>query len=163
VRPSRLRIHRRTRSYCSLPLYALPSLLPPSYPTHTYTGTDCQKWTGAAYTSNVVVPRTNFSVTKGSPKDYDAVGASGKINKHWVGPPFLPFPIHTSIDDCQFCGTCGSSLYTELEVMPDMTCVKSGSLDGGAADHPIAVEFYNKDRLSYTKPIEGADQKPEFS
>jgi hypothetical protein len=47
--------------------------------------------------------------------------------------------------------------------MPDMTCVKSGSLDGGAADHPIAVEFYNKDRLSYTKPIEGADQKPEFS
>lgn len=45
---------------------------------------DCQKWTGAAYTSNVVVPRTNFKVTKGKPKDYDAKGASGKINKHWV-------------------------------------------------------------------------------
>ncbi|CZT18588.1 probable DUF636 domain protein [Ramularia collo-cygni] len=107
--------------------------------------TDCQKWTGAAYTSNAVVPRTSFKVTKGSPKDYDAVGASGKINKHW------------------FCGTCGSSLYTELEVMPDMTCVKTGSLDGGAADHKIAVEFYNRDRLSYTKPVEGADQKAEFS
>ncbi|THV74825.1 hypothetical protein D6D27_09386, partial [Aureobasidium pullulans] len=42
--------------------------------------TDCQKWTGAAYTSNVVVPRTSFKVTKGSPKDYDAKGDSGKIN-----------------------------------------------------------------------------------
>lgn len=84
-------------------------------------------------------------MTKGSPKDYDAVGASGKINKHW------------------FCSTCGSSLYTELEIMPDVTCIKSGGLDGGAADHKIAVEFYNKDRLSYTKPVEGADQKPEFS
>lgn len=39
----------------------------------------------------------------GKPKDYDAVGDSGKVNKHW------------------FCANCGSSLYTELEVMPDMT------------------------------------------
>ncbi|KAK5175739.1 uncharacterized protein LTR77_000878 [Saxophila tyrrhenica] len=99
---------------------------------------------GAAYTSNVVVPRTNFKVTKGSPKDYDVKGDSGKINKHW------------------FCGTCGSSLYTELEIMPDVTCVKSGSLDGGAANHPVAVEFYTKDRLGYAKAVEGADQKPEF-
>lgn len=90
------------------------------------------------------MPRKSFSVTKGSPKSYDAVGDSGKINKHW------------------FCGTCGSSLYTELEVMPDMTCVKSGSLDGGAANHPIAVEFYTKDRLGYAKAVEGADQKPAF-
>lgn len=47
--------------------------------------------------------------------------------------------------------------------MPDVTCVKSGGLDGGAANHAIAVEFYNKDRLGYTKPVEGADQKSEFS
>ncbi len=99
---------------------------------------------GAAYTSNVVVPRTNFKVTKGQPKDYDAKGDSGKINKHW------------------FCSNCGSSLYTELEVMPDVTCVKSGGLDGGAANHPIAVEFYTKDRADYSKAVEGADQKPQF-
>ena len=57
---------------------------------------------------------------------------------------------------------CGSSLYTELEIMPDVTCVKSGSLDGGAANHDVKVEFYNRDRLGYTKAIDGADQKPEF-
>lgn len=61
-----------------------------------------------------------------------------------------------------FCPRCGSSLYTELEIMPDVTCVKSGSLDGGAANHDIKVEFYNRDRLGYTQKVEGADQKPEF-
>jgi hypothetical protein len=90
------------------------------------------------------VPRGNFSVKSGSPKSYDAVGASGKVNKHW------------------FCGNCGSSLYTELEIMPDVTCVKSGGLDGGAANHPVAVEFYTKDRLGYTQAVSGAEQKPEF-
>jgi len=106
--------------------------------------TDCQKWSGGAYTANVVVPRTNFKVTKGTPKTWDAKGDSGKINKHF------------------FCGNCGSSLYTELEVMPDVTCVKSGGLDGGAANHKVAVEFYNKDRLGYTTPVEGANQMPAF-
>lgn len=46
--------------------------------------TDAARLPGAAYTSNVVVPRGNFKVTKGKPKDYDAKGNSGKINKHWV-------------------------------------------------------------------------------
>lgn len=111
---------------------------------------DCQKWTGGPYTSNAVVPRKSFSVTSGrfrpklvrslpiltitgSPKSYDAIGDSGKVNKHW------------------FCSTCGSSLYTELEVMPDMTCVKAGSLDGGEASlgNKIGVEFYTKDRVKY--------------
>lgn len=83
---------------------------------------------GAAYTSNVVVPRTSFHITSGTPKSWDATGDSGKINKHF------------------FCSNCGSSLYTELEVMPEMTCVKSGGLDGGADDHDVGVEFYTKDR-----------------
>ena len=107
---------------------------------------DCQKWTGAAYTSNAVVPRTNFKVTSGSPKTWDATGASGKINKHF------------------FCGNCGSSLYTELEVMPDVTCVKSGGLDGGAANlgGKIGVEFYCKDRVSYLPEVSGAKQESQF-
>merc|ERR1712137_980903 len=107
--------------------------------------TDCQKWSGGAYTSNVVVPRTNMKVVKGNTpvvgalKTYDAVGNSGKVNKHF------------------FCGTCGSSLYTELEVMPEMGCIKAGGLDGGKADlGNVGVEFYTKDRVSFSKAIEGA-------
>lgn len=107
---------------------------------------DCQKWTGGPYTSNVVVPRTNFKVTSGTPKTWDAKGNSGKINKHF------------------FCGTCGSGLYTELEVMPEMTCVKAGGLDGGAASlgGKVGVEFYTKDRVSYLQGIDGAKQEPVF-
>lgn len=46
---------------------------------------------------------------------------------------------------------CGSGLYTELEVMPDVTCVKAGGLDDGGAHlgNKIGVEFYTKDRAQY--------------
>ena len=107
---------------------------------------DCQKWTGGPYTSNAVVPRTNFKVTAGTPKTWDVTGDSGKINKHY------------------FCGQCGSSLYTELEIMPDVTCIKAGGLDGGAASlgGKIGVEFYTKDRVNYLHDVEGAKQVRQF-
>ncbi|KAJ5970673.1 uncharacterized protein N7479_000591 [Penicillium vulpinum] len=105
--------------------------------------TDCQKWSGSAFTANAVVPRTSMKVTKGTPNSYDAIGNSGKINKHF------------------FCPTCGSSLYTELEIMPDMTCIKAGTLDGGEANLKgnVEVEFYVKDRLTYLAAVEGAKQE----
>ncbi|KAJ5614380.1 hypothetical protein N7528_008034 [Penicillium herquei] len=108
--------------------------------------TDCQKWSGGAFTANAVVPRTSVKVTKGTPSSYDAVGNSGKVNKHF------------------FCPTCGSGLYTELEVMPDMTCIKAGSLDNKEANMggKIDIEFYVKDRPSYLAPVEGAKQEPMF-
>ena len=81
--------------------------------------------------------------SSGSPTDWDAKGASGKINKHF------------------FCSTCGSGLYTELEVMPDQTCIKAGSLDGGKASlgGKIGVELYTKDRVSYLQAVDGAKQE----
>ncbi|KAJ5111336.1 hypothetical protein N7532_001871 [Penicillium argentinense] len=105
--------------------------------------TDCQKWTGGAFTSNAIVPRTSFKVTKGNCTSYDATGASGKINKHF------------------FCPTCGSSIYTELEIMPKETCVKAGTLDNKDAHlkGKIDVELYVKDRPSYLPAIPGAKQE----
>jgi hypothetical protein len=44
---------------------------------------DCQKWSGGGHTSNVVVPRKVFKVTKGTPKSYTAIGNSGKKNVHF--------------------------------------------------------------------------------
>ncbi|CAG8898981.1 unnamed protein product [Penicillium egyptiacum] len=107
---------------------------------------DCQKWTGGAFTSNVVVPRTTFKLTKGTPNTYDIVGNSGKINKHF------------------FCPTCGSGLYTELELNPDNVVVKAGTLDGGEANlkGKVDVEFYVKDRPTYLAAVEGAKQEPMF-
>ncbi|GKZ63684.1 hypothetical protein AnigIFM49718_004918, partial [Aspergillus niger] len=107
---------------------------------------DCQKWTGGAFTSNVVVPRDTFKVTKGTPKFCDITGASGKNNRHF------------------FCGNCGSSLFTELDIMSDKTVIKAGSLDNGEANlrNKVDVEFYVKDRISYLGAVEGAKQEPHF-
>ncbi|KAJ0300083.1 hypothetical protein COL516b_008827 [Colletotrichum fioriniae] len=132
-----------------------------------YESTDCQKWSGSAFTSNAVVPRTSFKVTQGTrgspptffpeyalnpdhlgePKFYDITGDSGKNNRHF------------------FCSNCGSSLYTELDLMADVTCIKAGGLDEGKAslEGKPAVEFYCKDRVSYLVDVKGADQKPAFS
>ncbi|KAB8208026.1 Mss4-like protein [Aspergillus parasiticus] len=104
---------------------------------------DCQKWTGGAFTSNVIVPRDSFKVTKGEPSFYDVTGASGKNNRHF------------------FCGKCGSSLFTELELMADKTVIKAGTLDGGEANlrNKVDVEFYTKDRASYLCAVQGAKQE----
>ncbi|KEF51281.1 uncharacterized protein A1O9_12631 [Exophiala aquamarina CBS 119918] len=93
--------------------------------------------------ANVVVPRETFKITSGEPKTFDTVGDSGKINKHF------------------FCGDCGSSLYCELEVLADKTAIKAGSLDQPDVGE-MQVEFYTKDRVSYQKPQEGAQQLAAF-
>ncbi|KAB8238237.1 hypothetical protein ETB97_007705 [Aspergillus alliaceus] len=104
---------------------------------------DCQKWTGGPFTSNAIVPRDSFQVTKGEPSFCDVTGASGKINRHF------------------FCSKCGSSLFTELEIMADKTVIKAGTLDGGDASlrNKVDVEFYTKDRVSYLCAVEGAKQE----
>ena len=81
------------------------------------------------------------SYQTGTPKEYDVTGDSGKINKHF------------------FCGDCGSSLLTKLEVLPGKLVVKAGGLDNGGRDlKNVGVELYVKDRVSYLKGVEGAQQ-----
>lgn len=48
--------------------------------------------------------------------------------------------------------------------MPDVTCIKAGGLDGGAANlgGKIGVEFYTKDRVNYLHDVSGAKQEPQF-
>lgn len=107
--------------------------------------TDCQKHAGSAYSTNVVIKDDQFKATSGTPKSYDAIGDSGKVNKHF------------------FCGNCGSTLWNKLDVMEGMTVIKAGGLDDGKADlKDIGVEFYVKDRVSFAKEVEGAKQLPMF-
>ena len=159
--------------------------------------TDCQKWSGGAYTSNVVVPRKDFKVVKGTPKHYNVKGDSGKMNDHWfcggafffsflapLYPVFLSsfiIPQIWSLGPYVGClvvvmvvvmarsllisyADCGSSLYTELEVMPEMVCIKAGSIDDKSVRDfsKTSVEFYTKDRMAYQHAVEGAEQKPVF-
>ena len=58
---------------------------------------------------------------------------------------------------------CGSSLYSQPAAMPDVTIIRAGTLDGGAADIPVGIEFFTKDRKSYTQAIAGAQQATTMS
>lgn len=68
----------------------------------------CQKWCGAAASSNVIVPRDHFKLLRGTPSVYKQPGDSGKLNAR------------------HFCGNCGSCLFGELEIMPDVFGIKAG-------------------------------------
>lgn len=88
-------------------------------------------------------PDPNKYFVQGTTKYCDITGASGKNNRHF------------------FCPDCGSSLYTELDVMADKTIIKAGTLDNGetALRGRVDVEFYVKDRVGYVPAIEGAKQE----
>ncbi|RCI10218.1 hypothetical protein L249_8581 [Ophiocordyceps polyrhachis-furcata BCC 54312] len=110
--------------------------------------TDCQKWTGGAFTSNIIVQRDVFQVTKGKVKVWDVVP---NVNNGHANRRF-------------FCPNCGSGLYTELDLLPDYTCINAGSLHGRAAglDGEVDFELYAKSRVDYLRPCSGARQEAFF-
>ncbi|PVH81604.1 hypothetical protein DL98DRAFT_587222 [Cadophora sp. DSE1049] len=118
--------------------------------TYLYTGqpietalchcNDCQKWSGGGYTSNVIIPRDAFKITKGVPKCFTNIGESGVKHPHF------------------FCGDCGSSIYVQPEAMGDVTVIKSGTLDGEAGNIPITIERFTKYRRDFAAPVHGAIQ-----
>src|SRR5260370_38537719 len=71
---------------------------------------DCQRSSGAAFASVLLVPKDAFKLTKGELKHYEVTGDSG--NKVSRG----------------FCANCGSPIMSILQGMP-FTAIKAGSLD----------------------------------
>jgi hypothetical protein len=71
----------------------------------------CQRQAGSAFSMIVGVPSAAVALTQGAVKVYMDSGESGKAVER------------------QFCGTCGSPLFSLVEAMPGMTFVKAGTLD----------------------------------
>jgi hypothetical protein len=82
--------------------------------------TDCQKINGAQMSTNVIIPRGAFSVTAGSAACYVTVGDSGNEVRRF------------------FCQTCGSSLWSEPAIIPDVVIIKAGSMDDSSWLRPSA-------------------------
>jgi hypothetical protein len=74
--------------------------------------TDCQAWTGSAFGSFAVVKANEFRL-EGKPKAYAGKGDSGRAITRY------------------FCGTCGSSMYSELAKAPGFVVISVGTLEGG--------------------------------
>jgi hypothetical protein len=73
--------------------------------------TNCQKASGAGGSVNAVIPRAAFKLTQGTPKRYAATADSGR----------------TLYRD--FCGDCGSPIYSQRAEAPETLALRVGTLD----------------------------------
>jgi hypothetical protein len=80
----------------------------------------CQKQAGSAFSTIIGVPETAVALTQGRPKSFIDHGESGQAVER------------------QFCGTCGSPLFSKVAVSPGMTWVKTGTLDDSSWFAPAA-------------------------
>jgi hypothetical protein len=73
--------------------------------------THCQKASGSAMSHNTPIASSAFSLIAGAPKCYTDTAQSGnKLHRY-------------------FCGDCGSPIYSQRELMPEMVVLKVGTLD----------------------------------
>jgi hypothetical protein len=80
----------------------------------------CQKQVGSAFSTIAGVAESAVAVTQGSPSSYLDHGESGQ-------------PVER-----QFCGTCGSPLFSKVAVAPGMVFIKTGTLDDSSWFAPSA-------------------------
>lgn len=81
--------------------------------------THCQKQSGSAFSTIVGVSEGQVAIT-GEVSCYQDSGESGKGVER------------------QFCGTCGSPLFSKVEVSPSLLWVKAGTLDDTSGFAPAA-------------------------
>jgi hypothetical protein len=77
----------------------------------------CQRQAGAAFSVVVAVPRSALAV-EGWFKTFEGRGGSGK-------------PTHR-----HFCSECGSPVFAEIDVLPDVAFIMAGTLDDRAWVRP---------------------------
>jgi hypothetical protein len=78
---------------------------------------DCQLQAGSAFSVVVGVPRPALTL-EGQYKTFKGEGGSGK-------PTYR-----------HFCPECGSPLFTEVDIMPDVAFIKAGTLDDRVSLRP---------------------------
>ncbi|MBW2275479.1 MAG: GFA family protein [Deltaproteobacteria bacterium] len=72
---------------------------------------DCQKASGAAFATCLVVSESAVDVTAGRPRQFNVKSAEGNTVTR------------------EFCGDCGSPLFTRAAMLPDFRIIKAGTLD----------------------------------
>lgn len=86
---------------------------------------DCQRQSGSAYSTNVLVPTASISFEGDSRSQYVVNGDSG-------------LPVTRN-----FCRDCGSPLTTELEAFDNLAAVKAGTLDDSSWVKPTIQIWCN--------------------
>lgn len=84
---------------------------------------DCQRETGSAYAAVLAVPSATFKVTQGSPKYFDLMADSGHTTRR------------------AFCANCGSPLFGQPGISPELVTIRVGSFDDPSIFRP-AQDIY---------------------
>ncbi|MBN8942005.1 MAG: GFA family protein [Rhizobiales bacterium] len=90
--------------------------LPRSYACHCL---DCQTWSGSAFSQQVVIAESAFTVT-GPIALYELTSPSGRISRQRV------------------CATCHTRIYNTNSVRPGLVVVRAGTLDRSDQLHVVA-------------------------
>ena len=85
---------------------------------------DCQRTSGSAYTPAIFVPEQGVEIT-GDVKYYESKADSGRAISRG------------------FCPTCGSQLFSKLELLPNMIGFRAGTLDN-PDDYEPGVDIYTE-------------------
>jgi len=80
---------------------------------------DCQRATGSAFATFCIVPEAAFSL-EGEPRTWRVTAESGRGVER------------------SFCGTCGSQLFSRVDVMPGLAFVKTGVMDDASWVEPAS-------------------------
>jgi hypothetical protein len=100
---------------------------------------DCQKQTGTAFSVVVGVPKAAFEVD-GELSVYTTVGddSNRETRRH-------------------FCARCGSPVVSMLEALPEVACIKAGTLEDRSWLDPQVHVWHRS-----AQPWVGADERPAF-
>ncbi|MDG2336235.1 MAG: GFA family protein [Myxococcota bacterium] len=97
---------------------------------------DCQKSTGSAFATIVLVPIDAFRMEAGETRSYSVTGSSGQSVTR------------------SFCPDCGSPLWSEVEVFPGFRFVKAGAFDDASWIEP-ASSYWGDSAQPWAPPAEG--------
>jgi hypothetical protein len=92
---------------------------------------DCRRVSGSAFGVSVRVASADFRIVAGSPKGFTKPGDSGRLVTRF------------------FCPDCGSPLYTQPPLHPDVVFIKAGSLDDPTVVHPNR-QAWTRSRVSWS-------------
>ena len=106
--------------------------------------TECQRQSGSAFGSSMLVPRDAFSFTRGVPKTWVRTADSGRKV------------------DCLFCPDCGTRIVHMPQHSPTMAIVRAGTLDDTTGIH-LAGHIWTNSRQPWFQAPLGTlnyDQQP---
>ncbi|KAH8152478.1 uncharacterized protein LAJ45_03318 [Morchella importuna] len=96
----------------------------------------CKMFGGGEYTVNMMVPKSDVKMTKGTPKVYTYTGESGN-------------PV-----DCFYCPNCTTHAYHHEKVLGDRYTMHSLLFEDDTLKHrPIEMELFGKHRMPYQPEI----------